>query len=136
MSVLEGTKQHAFAYNPNPHFLTWERLEQLRLQKLGLGHRYSRHLNVVRCSSRNQTPNAQERERTLALQGPPRSELRRPKRQDVPVEKKNNSIAPFATLEKPTCGFFFSDLTNNKKRNFGIPASDLVKWRTFQSTPN
>lgn len=45
--------------------------------------------------------------------------------------KKMNSIAPFYTQEKPTCGFFFSRCTDNKKKKFGIPPSDLVKWRSF-----
>ncbi|XP_071792413.1 uncharacterized protein [Asterias amurensis] len=42
---------------------------------------------------------------------------------------KTNSVAPFATLAKPTCGFFFSRVTDNKKRRTGIPPADLVKWR-------
>lgn len=42
---------------------------------------------------------------------------------------KTNSVAPFATLAKPTCGFFFSRITDNKKRRTGIPSADLVKWR-------
>ncbi len=45
--------------------------------------------------------------------------------------KKANSIAPFATLGKPTCGVFFSRETDNKKKKFGIPPSDLMKWRNF-----
>ena len=47
--------------------------------------------------------------------------------------RKNNSLAPFATLGKPTCGFFFADSTNNRKAKFGIPPSDLVKWRNIPS---
>ena len=45
--------------------------------------------------------------------------------------KAANSIAPFHTMSKPTCGVFFSRATDNKKRKFGIPPSDLVKWRSF-----
>jgi hypothetical protein len=30
----------------------------------------------------------------------------------------NNSLAPFYTEEKPTCGFFFSRGTDNKKKKF------------------
>jgi len=44
---------------------------------------------------------------------------------------KNNSVAPFATLAKPTCGYFFSRGTDNKKRRTGIPSADLVKWRYY-----
>lgn len=138
MAAVAGTEHHNFAYAPDHRILTWERLEHLRLQKLGLGHRYSRHFNVLRNSTtpRSQTPSSLERERTIAVRGPPQSELRRSKQKDLPADKKNNSIAPFATLEKPTCGFFFTVATDNKKRNFGIPASDLVKWRTSQSSSN
>ena len=44
---------------------------------------------------------------------------------------KTNSVAPFATLAKPTCGYFFSRQTDNKKRRTGIPSADLVKWRYY-----
>jgi len=43
----------------------------------------------------------------------------------------SNSVAPFATLAKPTCGWFFSRNTDNKKRRTGIPSADLVKWRYY-----
>lgn len=42
-----------------------------------------------------------------------------------------NSVAPFSTLSKPTCGYFFSRLTDQKKRLSGIPPADLVKWRYY-----
>ncbi|XP_038073171.1 uncharacterized protein LOC119741482 [Patiria miniata] len=44
---------------------------------------------------------------------------------------KSNSVAPFATLAKPTCGWFFSRGTDHKKRRHGIPSADLVKWRYY-----
>ncbi|EDO39202.1 predicted protein [Nematostella vectensis] len=44
-----------------------------------------------------------------------------------------NSLAPFSTLGKPTCGFYFSRETDNKKRRTGIPPSDLVAWRSHIS---
>jgi hypothetical protein len=44
---------------------------------------------------------------------------------------KSNSVAPFATLAKPTCGWFFSRGTDHKKRLTGIPPADLVKWRYY-----
>ena len=41
----------------------------------------------------------------------------------------SNSIWPFCTMEKPSCGYFFSRNTDNKKR-LGIPPStNTVKWR-------
>ena len=49
---------------------------------------------------------------------------------DVAMWKtSSNSIWPFCTMEKPSCGYFFSRLTDNKKR-LGIPPStNTVKWR-------
>lgn len=46
-----------------------------------------------------------------------------------------NSLAPFASLGKPTCGYFFSRTTDNKKRLTGIPPTNTVKWRS-QHTPD
>ena len=43
--------------------ISWERLESLRLRKLGLENRYSRHFNVTRQS------NTMQRERTSDLMG-------------------------------------------------------------------
>ncbi|CAK8683283.1 unnamed protein product [Clavelina lepadiformis] len=44
-----------------------------------------------------------------------------------------NSLAPFASLGKPTCGYFFSRTTDNKKRLTGIPPTNTVKWRSHNS---
>ena len=41
-----------------------------------------------------------------------------------------NSVPLFATLGKPTCGYYFSFNTDHKKRLIGIPPSNLVKWRS------
>ena len=43
---------------------------------------------------------------------------------------QRNKMAPFSTLGKPTCGFGFSRLTNNRKQKIGIMPSNLVKWRS------
>ncbi|XP_072165477.1 uncharacterized protein [Diadema setosum] len=42
-----------------------------------------------------------------------------------------NSLAPFATTSKPTCGYFFSRNTDNRKKSIGIPATDLVAYRYY-----
>ena len=111
---------HLLAFNPNQRTITWERLEFLRLKKLHLGsNRYSRHFQ------RFQRENSQLRHSFPAgdLAGytiGPKGEI-----------KKNNSIAPFSTVGKPTCGFFFSRETDNKKQKIGIPPTNLVKWRSF-----
>lgn len=49
---------------------------------------------------------------------------------DKSQKSQRNKLAPFKTLGKPTCGFNFSRETDNRKKNFGIMPSDLVKWRS------
>eukprot|EP00058_Branchiostoma_floridae_P022374 XP_002607864.1 hypothetical protein BRAFLDRAFT_117275 [Branchiostoma floridae] len=41
-----------------------------------------------------------------------------------------NSLAPFSTLQKPTCGYYFSREIDQKKKCIGIPATNIVKWRS------
>lgn len=62
------------------------------------------------------------------------------KKPDIPVQclaepwtRQVNSLAPFSTLGKYTCGYYFSRETDNKKRKTGIPPSDLVAWRSITS---
>lgn len=121
---------HLWQFNPNPRTLTWERLENNRLKQLGLGSkRYSRHFSRFQ----------QSREQTIMSE--PGVTVWKPEQKGstggtfvVLSQGKgnNNSIAPFYTQEKPTCGFYFSRGTDNRKRKFGIPPSDLVKWRSVQ----
>lgn len=145
MEQNENTPQEYIPYNPNPKTLTWERLETMRLRKLGLAsNKYSRHFNVLRTSRRDSMRNDGT---TLELAGScgasPReaqvmaSKLSKKESKSAGPTKstKMNSIAPFATVEKPTCGYFFNFRTDNKKIKFGIPASDLVKWRNFNTQP-
>jgi len=115
------------AFNCLPSHLTWERLESLRLKRLGIPNRYSRHCNIVYNSQAAASMNAEKRS-VSAMSSP----LGKPGavNQSEKAKKTNNSIAPFYTHEKRTCGYFFSRDTDNKKRNFGIPPSDLVAWRS------
>ena len=109
---------HSLAFNPNQRTITWERLEFLRLKRLHLGpERYSRHFQRFqreKSQLRHSLPTAEH-----YVIGP-NGEI-----------KKSNSIAPFSTVGKPTCGFFFSRTTDNKKKKIGIPPTNLVKWRSF-----
>lgn len=50
-----------------------------------------------------------------------------------PWMRQVNALAPFSTLGKYTCGYYFSRDTDNKKRKTGIPPSDLVAWRSHIS---
>ena len=42
-----------------------------------------------------------------------------------------NKLAPFWTMEKPSCGVGFSRDTDNKKQKMDIEPSNLVRWRNF-----
>lgn len=112
---------HLVCFNPNPRTINWERLEFLRLKKLNLGpERYSRHFQRfqpgdIRGSMDSSKQGAGDRY-VLTASG---------------EFKKANSMAPFSTVGKPTCGFFFSRKTDNKKKKIGIPPTNLVKWRSF-----
>jgi len=67
----------------------------------------------------------------------PKIELE-PKQVETPENVKlamwktdHNSLAPFASLGKPTCGFFFTRNISHNKRLIGINASNTVKWRSI-----
>nr|XP_014347392.1 PREDICTED: uncharacterized protein LOC106704584 [Latimeria chalumnae] len=44
--------------------------------------------------------------------------------------RSSNSLAPFYNMSKPTCGYRFSRDTDHKRRNIGIPPSNITKWRS------
>lgn len=115
-------------FNANPLHLTWERLESLRLRRLGIPTRYSRHCNIVYNSQAASVMNAEKAAVAAASLGKPASSDN--KGGKGKKGSSSNSIAPFYTHEKRTCGYFFSRDTDNRKRNFGIPPSNLVAWRS------
>ncbi|KAL4232708.1 hypothetical protein ACF0H5_007396 [Mactra antiquata] len=122
MSDSVTVAPHAVGFNANPRTINWERLEFLRLKKLHLGpERYSRHFQRFQKS--------EEIEPSSSLELP-----KRPTHYVITADgeiRMANSLAPFTTVGKPTCGFFFSRVTDNKKKKFGIPPTNLVKWRSF-----
>lgn len=114
---------HLLGFNANPKTINWERLEFLRLKKLKLGpERYSRHFTRFQRAEEEQPSSSLEfqTKQTTQYVITPSGEIR-----------KANSLAPFTTVGKPTCGVFFSRVTDNKKKKFGIPPTNLVKWRSF-----
>ncbi len=117
--------------------IAWERLERSRLESLGMPTRFSRHFNY----STNQPFCAKSTSFVL----PPVSSTIDVALRMCEIEEyttrlegenntkgggKGNSLGPFYTRGKPTCGYFFSLGTDNKKRLTGIPPSNLVAWRT------
>jgi hypothetical protein len=122
MSDPEHMHPHHYEFNQSPRTINWERLEYMRLRKLKLGpERYSRHF------SRFQGPMEKTSGSITDQQGQPTHYVIT-KSGEI---RKSNSMAPFSTVGKPTCGFFFTRNTDNKKKKIGIPATNLVKWRSF-----
>ncbi|XP_013420843.1 uncharacterized protein LOC106181105 [Lingula anatina] len=147
---LQLMAPHVHSFNPDARTVTYERLETLRLRSLGLENRYSRY-NIFRQQPKEPDPLARA---NISLLGN-NSETSSPAPESVSMYSwaeptptgtrgiglitaeppsrvtKGNTLAPFGTLAKPTCGYFFSRETDNRKLKFGIPPSDLVKWRSF-----
>lgn len=40
-----------------------------------------------------------------------------------------NTLAPFSSSHKPTCGYFYDGKSDHKKRLIGINSINLNKWR-------
>ena len=92
---------------------------------------YSRHISNELREAATKSLSSQRTETTTKTHG---ETQRKP---DIPVQclaepwtRQINSLAPFSTLGKYTCGYYFSRSTDNKKRKTGIPPSDLVAWRS------
>ena len=141
-SIMAMVYEQGVPMNPDPRALTFQRLEAIRLKKLGISpskYSYSRHFQNV---FRNPHVEADSAER-LELAGSGTQIIQEAQsiaaasssdnasKDQISTHRMNNSVAPFATVGKPTCGYFFSDRTDNKKTKFGIPPSDLVKWRNY-----
>lgn len=98
---------------------------------------YSRHLQLNRSQSQNENrPFRLENDlvlpsRSSSLPPSPRRPPTAPDSVKAAMWMTNvNSLAPFASLGKPTCGYYFSRITDNKKRVTGIPPTNTVKWRS------
>ena len=92
---------------------------------------YSRHISNELKDAATKSIASQRTEDTAKWHG---ETQRKP---DIPVQcltepwtRQVNSLAPFSTLGKYTCGYYFSRSTDHKKRKTGIPPSDLVAWRS------
>ncbi|BFZ10243.1 hypothetical protein BsWGS_13282 [Bradybaena similaris] len=109
-------------FNVRPQTLTWEMLEASRLRRLGVPTRFSRHCNIVynsQVASQNAANQAMQKTTASCMD----TSLKKTKRFGA------NSLSPFFTFEKKTCGYFFSRDTDNRMSNFGIPATDVPAGR-------
>ncbi|MEJ1288030.1 hypothetical protein NN561_019059 [Cricetulus griseus] len=43
----------------------------------------------------------------------------------------SNSLNPFYTLQKPTCGYLYRRETDHTRKRFDVPPANLVMWRTL-----
>ncbi|KAK7126356.1 hypothetical protein R3I94_017741 [Phoxinus phoxinus] len=44
-----------------------------------------------------------------------------------------NSLRPFSTAQKPTCGFSFSQDTDHRRKHNGLQPCDPNKWRSART---
>ncbi|XP_052049468.1 putative uncharacterized protein GUCA1ANB isoform X2 [Apodemus sylvaticus] len=42
----------------------------------------------------------------------------------------SNSLNPFYTLQKPTCGYLYRRETDHTRKCFDVPPANLILWRT------
>ncbi|CAH7213044.1 unknown_gene_3756 [Phodopus roborovskii] len=42
----------------------------------------------------------------------------------------SNSLNPFYTLQKPTCGYLYRRETDHTRKRFDVPPANLILWRT------
>lgn len=88
---------------------------------------YSRHLQESSQNAGTVLPKTA----TMGLRNQPTRPATTPRSIRAAMWMTNvNSLAPFASLGKPTCGYYFSRVTDNKKRRTGIPPTNTVKWRS------
>lgn len=112
-----------YSYNPDPRLRAWQSLEHARLHQMGLSSKLSRRYNVQR--SRQFVPVG------LHMRGQPqvRAAFLPPLAEEFNDSgRKKNDVAPFLTFQKPTCGFFFSRETDNRKIKHGLAPADLPSW--------
>jgi hypothetical protein len=116
MALQYGTPTSSTAY---------ERFEKLRLKSLGLNEKYSRYY-LKRISQPYSTSPSQQLPTRLswcnAAHDATSTSFESPR-------PEYNSVAPFATAGKTTCGYGFRESTDNRRKDFGIDPADIPRWR-------
>lgn len=77
----------------------------------------------------------QDREQTLAaayvpMVVDPRGQSLEKLRFGFYTSQYSNSLNPFYTLQKPTCGYLYRRDTDHTRKCFDVPPANLVLWRT------
>jgi len=130
---------YLLGYNPDPKMVTYERLEFQRFDDMGMKNRYSRHFTHPQQGWAD-GPDGPYKRVFPAKRLMPGCRTYLPPfigRDSLGCQNgfpKANSLAPFASLYKATCGAFFDENTDHRKRNFGIPPTDLVRARMRSMT--
>ena len=122
--------------SPRGNTVVWSRLESMRLNKLGIGNRQSTHVGrLTRAISARDNArfdasfDGSDDSSSSVANGEQNNLPGRNLVRGSGTSSVAQSLAPFTTAGKPTCGYYFSRSTMHTKRKFGIPPSDLVKWR-------
>uniref|UniRef100_A0A8C5TEF9 Uncharacterized protein n=1 Tax=Malurus cyaneus samueli TaxID=2593467 RepID=A0A8C5TEF9_9PASS len=42
-----------------------------------------------------------------------------------------NTLAPFTTLQKPSCGFQFQESTQHRRQRMDVDSANVAKWRSL-----
>ncbi|MXQ85426.1 hypothetical protein E5288_WYG011405 [Bos mutus] len=77
----------------------------------------------------------QDREQTLAaayvpVVVDPRGQNPDKLRFNFYTSQYSNSLNPFYTLQKPTCGYLYRRDTDHTRKRFDVPPANLVLWRS------
>lgn len=77
----------------------------------------------------------QDREQTLAsayvpVVMAPRGQNLDKLRFNFYTSQYSNSLNPFYTLQKPTCGYLYRRDTDHTRKRFDVPPANLILWRT------
>lgn len=132
LQTWSGAKSGVFFLPENDseaRVLVWSHLELQRLKKLGMPYRYSRHC-VMRREATTMSPRQLDVVPVNVVDVAVASAVTPRDRQGNKAGQSSNSLAPFYTQAKPTCGYVFSWKTDNKKRRMGIPPTNVVRWRS------
>lgn len=133
--------KEVFEQHSNQQLQRWYTLEGLRLRNLGLQRRLRwqphspgnssprQSIQSAREGYRSSTESPRGRTMSARIDQEREMEL-------MPLPDTNgfhNTLAPFKTNDKPTCGFYFSRDIDHRKKQHGLIAADVPKWRSLPS---
>jgi len=119
------TVQHNMKPMTEEARLAYDHLEKSRLKKLGLNETYSRfYLSKPAVSTSSTSASLHPSLSTGRTQTHAGAEIR-----GTVSVSGTNTLSPFSTMRRPTCGYGFSHDTDNRRHPLDVPAADLTRWR-------